>query len=106
VQKFLECQYTFLVLNEGYTMKFKNLCREYRELKREIKEPDFERLSKLANEFEKLSRSFVEREKEERENVPECNEQNIDRLKLSIVTRVVQGRDVAEREKNSGKRKN
>lgn len=40
VQKFLECQYTFLVLNEGYTTKFKNLCKEYRELKREIKEPD------------------------------------------------------------------
>jgi hypothetical protein len=85
-------------------MKFKNLCREYRDLKREVKEPDFERLSKLANEFEKLSRSFVEREKEEeesRENVPECNEQNIDSLKLSIVTRVVQGRDIAEREKRT-----
>ncbi|MGL9759549.1 MAG: hypothetical protein ACR5LA_12830, partial [Wolbachia sp.] len=98
VQKFLECQYTFLVLNEGYTTKFKNLCKEYRELKREVKEPDFERLSKLANEFEKLSRSFVEREKE-RENVPECRDGDIDRLKLSIVTRVVQARDVAEEEK-------
>jgi hypothetical protein len=66
VQKFLECQYTFLVLNEGYTMKFKNLCREYRDLKREVKEPDFERLSKLANEFDRLSRSFIEGEKKER----------------------------------------
>ncbi|MCJ7454519.1 MAG: hypothetical protein MUP48_03585 [Wolbachia endosymbiont of Homalodisca vitripennis] len=97
VQKFLECQYTFLVLNEGYTTKFKNLCKEYRELKREVKEPDFERLSKLANEFEKLSRSFIEGEK--RENVPECSDLDIDRLKLSIVTRVVQARDVAEKEK-------
>ncbi|WP_341811583.1 hypothetical protein [Wolbachia endosymbiont (group A) of Oxytorus armatus] len=99
VQRFLECQYTFLVLNEGYTMKFKNLCREYRDLKREVKEPDFERLSKLANEFEKLSRSFIEGEKKERENVPECKDQEIDRLKLSIVTRVVQARDEAEKEK-------
>ncbi|WP_264336979.1 MULTISPECIES: hypothetical protein [unclassified Wolbachia] len=99
VQKFLECQYTFLVLNEGYTTKFKNLCKEYRELKREIKEPDFERLSKLVDKFEKLSRSFIEGEKKERENVPECKDQEIDRLKLSIVTRVVQARDVAEKEK-------
>ncbi|MGL5029395.1 MAG: hypothetical protein ACRC6C_04870 [Wolbachia pipientis] len=102
IQKFLECQYTFLVLNEGYATKFKNLCREYKDLKREIKEFDFEKLSELANEFERLSFRFTEGEKEEeesRENVPECNEQNIDRLKLSIVTRVVQARDVAEREK-------
>ncbi|WP_341811771.1 hypothetical protein [Wolbachia endosymbiont (group A) of Conops quadrifasciatus] len=109
IQKFLECQYTFLVLNEGYTTKFKSLCREYKNLRREVKEPDFERLSGLANEFEKLSRSFVEREKEEeesRENVPECNDQNIDRLKISIVMRVVQARDVAEREKDGRKRKN
>ncbi|WP_353281024.1 hypothetical protein [Wolbachia endosymbiont (group B) of Tholera decimalis] len=98
VQKFLECQYTFLVLNEGYITKFKNLCREYRELKREIKEPDFERLSKLANEFDKLSRSFIEGEKVG-ENVPESRDGDIDRLKLSIVTRVVQARDVAEKEK-------
>ncbi|WP_264706434.1 hypothetical protein [Wolbachia endosymbiont (group B) of Colias croceus] len=98
VQKFLECQYTFLVLNEGYTTKFKNLCREYRELKREIKEPDFERLSKLADEFDRLSRSFIEGEKVG-ENVPESRDGDIDRLKLSIVTRVVQARDVAEKEK-------
>ncbi len=97
IQKFLESQYTFLVLNEGYTTKFKNLCREYKDLKREIKEPDFERLSKLANEFDRLSRSFIEGEK--RENVPECRDGDIDRLKLSIVTRVIQARDVAEKEK-------
>ncbi len=98
VQKFLECQYTFLVLNEGYTTKFKNLCKEYRELKREIKEPDFERLSKLANEFDRLSRSFIEGEKVG-QNVPESRDLDIDRLKLSIVTRVEQARDVAEKEK-------
>ncbi|OJH30476.1 hypothetical protein Wxf_00061 [Wolbachia endosymbiont of Armadillidium vulgare] len=71
-------------------------------MKREIKEPDLERLSELANKFEKLSRSFIESEKEEEEsieNVPECSDQGIDRLKLSIVTRVVQARDVAEKEK-------
>uniref|UniRef100_A0A3B0J0M3 Uncharacterized protein n=1 Tax=Wolbachia endosymbiont of Aleurodicus floccissimus TaxID=2152762 RepID=A0A3B0J0M3_9RICK len=55
-----------LLSNEGYTTKFKNLCKEYRELKREIKEPDFERLSKLVDKFEKLSRSFIEGEKKER----------------------------------------
>ncbi|WP_265023378.1 hypothetical protein [Wolbachia endosymbiont (group A) of Epistrophe grossularia] len=107
IQKFLECQYTFLVLNEGYTTKFKSLCREYKNLRREVKEPDFERLSELANEFERLSFRFTEGEKEEeesRENVPECNEQNIDRLKLSIVTRVVQARDVAEREKRTAEK--
>ncbi len=98
VQKFLECQYTFLVLNEGYITKFKNLCKEYRELKREIKEPDFERLLKLANEFDRLSRSFIEGEKVG-ENVPESRDVDIDRLKLSIVTRVVQARDIAEKEK-------
>ncbi|WP_353280553.1 hypothetical protein [Wolbachia endosymbiont (group B) of Cyclophora punctaria] len=98
VQKFLECQYTFLVLNEGYITKFKNLCKEYRDLKREMKEPDFERLSRLANEFDKLSRSFIEGEKVG-ENVPESRDGDIDRLKLSIVTRVVQARDVAEKEK-------
>ncbi|WP_264953185.1 MULTISPECIES: hypothetical protein [unclassified Wolbachia] len=98
VQKFLECQYTFLVLNEGYTTKFKNLCKEYRELKREIKEPDFERLLKLANEFDRLSRSFIEGEKVG-QNVPESRDLDIDRLKLSIVTRVEQARDVAEKEK-------
>ncbi|WP_147269160.1 hypothetical protein [Wolbachia endosymbiont of Cylisticus convexus] len=70
-------------------------------MKREIKEPDLERLSELANKFEKLSRSFIESEKEEEsiENVPECSDQDIDRLKLGIVTRVVQARDVAEKEK-------
>ncbi|WP_341815923.1 hypothetical protein [Wolbachia endosymbiont (group B) of Idaea biselata] len=98
VQKFLECQYTFLVLNEDYTMKFKNLYKEYRELRREIKEPDFERLSKLASECDRLSRSFIEGEKVG-ENVPESRDGDIDRLKLSIVTRVVQARDVAEKEK-------
>ncbi len=98
VQKFLECQYTFLVLNEGYITKFKNLCKEYRDLKREIKEPDFERLLKLANEFDRLSRSFIEGEKVGK-NVPESRDGDIDRLKLSIVTRVVQARDVAEKEK-------
>ncbi|WP_265024300.1 hypothetical protein [Wolbachia endosymbiont (group A) of Epagoge grotiana] len=104
VQKFLKCQYTFLVLNEDCITKFKGLCREYRNLRREIKEPNFERLSELANEFDRLSSSFAEREREEeesRENVPGCNDQSIDRLKLSIVTRVVQGRDVAEREKRT-----
>ncbi|WP_343288899.1 hypothetical protein [Wolbachia endosymbiont of Encarsia formosa] len=43
-------------------------------MKREIKEPDFERLSKLVDKFEKLSRSFIEGEKKERENVPECKD--------------------------------
>ncbi|WP_264703428.1 hypothetical protein [Wolbachia endosymbiont (group A) of Volucella inflata] len=94
-------------MNENYATKFKNLCREYKDLKREIKEFDFEKLSEFANEFEKLSRSFVEKEKEEeesRENVPECNDQSIDRLKLNIVTRVVQARDVAEREKRTAEK--
>ncbi|GFR13483.1 uncharacterized protein TNCT_653261 [Trichonephila clavata] len=102
VQKFLKCQYTFLVLNEDCITKFKGLCREYRNLRREIKEPNFERLSELANEFDRLSRSFAEGEREEeesRENVPGCNDQSIDRLKCDIVTRVVQARDVAEKEK-------
>ncbi|WP_210437487.1 hypothetical protein, partial [Wolbachia endosymbiont of Drosophila auraria] len=104
VQKFLKCQYTFLVLNEDCITKFKGLCREYRNLRREIKEPNFERLSELANEFDRLSRSFAEGEREEeesRENVPGCNDQSIDRLKCDIVTRVVQARDVAEREKKT-----
>lgn len=104
VLKFLECQYTFLVLSEDCTTKFKNLCQEYKDLGREVKEPDFERLSKLANEFDKLSRSFTERkteEEESRENIPECNDQSIDRLKLSIVTRVVQARKIAEKEKKT-----
>ncbi len=102
VEKFLTEQYTFLILNKEYGAKFKNLCAEYKNFNKETeKEVNLKKLSELANEFERLSRDFIRREEEEeevRKNAPKYNDQDIDRLSSSVVTRVVQMRDLAEKE--------
>ncbi|GFR03881.1 uncharacterized protein TNCT_490801 [Trichonephila clavata] len=110
VQGNLEQQCIFLVLNEDYAIKFRNICGEYKNIREVLKskqvvgKKEFDKLSELANEFDRLGKNFAEYEHKENEsamNDLKLDDVGIDELRFNIIIEVKQARTVVEQEREA-----
>ncbi|WP_264328349.1 hypothetical protein [Wolbachia endosymbiont (group A) of Andrena hattorfiana] len=104
----LEQQYTFLVLNTDYKEKIKGICNEYRSLKEELKskqsigKEEFDKLSKLNDEFNRLNKNFIKREQKENESAKDdlkFDDVAINELRSHVIAEIKQARAAAEEER-------
>ncbi|MBA8757518.1 MULTISPECIES: coiled-coil domain-containing protein [Wolbachia] len=106
VQECLERHCTFLVLNTDYTEKFKGICSEYRSLKEELKskqsigKEEFDKLSKLNDEFNRANKNFAQRKENEsaKDNL-RFDDEAINELRSHVIEEIKRARAAAEEEK-------
>ncbi|WP_341820158.1 hypothetical protein [Wolbachia endosymbiont (group A) of Cydia strobilella] len=108
IEEFLEQQYTFLVLNTDYKEKLKGICSEYRSLKEELKskqsigKEEFDKLSELADEFNRANKNFIQRKDKENESAKDnlkFDDEAINELRSHVIEEIKLARVVAEQER-------
>ncbi|WP_341820159.1 hypothetical protein [Wolbachia endosymbiont (group A) of Cydia strobilella] len=108
IEEFLEQQYTFLVLNTDYKEKLKGICSEYRSLKEELKskqsigKEEFDKLSKLNDEFNRANKNFTQRKDKENESAKDnlkFDDVAINELRSHVIAEIKQARAAAEEER-------
>ncbi|MDE5058765.1 hypothetical protein OZD66_02805 [Wolbachia endosymbiont of Drosophila baimaii] len=107
VQECLEQQCTFLVLNTDYAEKFKDICGKYKSFKKELKskqsigKEEFNKLSELADEFNRANKNFIQRKDKENESAKDnlkFDDEAINELRSHVIEEIKQARAAAEEE--------
>lgn len=107
VQECLEQQCTFLVLNTDYAEKFKDICGKYKSFKKELKskqsigKEEFNKLSELADEFNRANKNFIQRKDKENESAKDnlkFDDEAINELRSYVIEEIKQARAAAEEE--------
>lgn len=107
VQECLEQQCTFLVLNTDYAEKFKDIFGKYKSFKEELKskqsigKEEFDKLSELADEFNRANKNFTQRKDKENESVKDnlrFDDEAINELRSHVIEEIKQARAAAEEE--------
>ncbi|VVC42878.1 Ribonuclease H-like domain [Cinara cedri] len=105
VRENLEQLYICLVLNIDYQEKYRNMCGEYKKLGEELKgvdsigEKEFDKSSRLADQFGNWNKNFTECEYNAEKFADQCSDTNINELRSSVIGEIEAVRTCAEQER-------
>ncbi|WP_395461706.1 hypothetical protein [Wolbachia endosymbiont (group A) of Therophilus tumidulus] len=107
IRELLTQQYALLVLNTDYVGKFKDICNKYKDFRKELKskqsigKEEFDKLSKLNDEFNRADKNFVQREHKENESARKFDDEAISELRSHVIAEIKRARADAEQEKKA-----
>ncbi|MBD0391693.1 hypothetical protein IC220_04435 [Wolbachia endosymbiont of Pentalonia nigronervosa] len=105
VRENLEQLYIYLVLNMDYQEKYRDMCGEYKKLGEELKgidsigEKEFDKLSKLTDQFGNLNKNFTECEYNAKKFADQCSDTNINELISSVIGEIEKANTCTEQER-------